>query len=67
LTAFDEIRRIVMNDSALMESLTSAETDAALHAQVISLAQAHNLQLTVAELLEVARANRKSWLERSLP
>jgi ribosome biogenesis protein Nip4 len=66
LSDFDEIRRIVMEDSSLMRALTSAETEAELFALVIALGGERGFELTVAQLEEIARANRRAWFERWL-
>jgi hypothetical protein len=66
LSDFDEIRRIVMEDSGLMRVLTSAETEAELFALVIALGRDRGLEIAVAQLEEIARANRRAWLERWL-
>jgi hypothetical protein len=66
LDNFDEIRRIVMEDSSLMASLTSAETEAELFDLVSALGHSRGLELTTAELREIVRANRRAWLERWL-
>jgi hypothetical protein len=63
---FDEIRRIVMEDSGLMRALTSAETEAELFTLVIALGRERGIELTVAHLEEIARANRRAWFERWL-
>jgi hypothetical protein len=67
LSDFDEIRQIVMEDSALMIALTSVATEAALFARVIELAKERGIELTNAELAGTVRANRRAWLERWLP
>jgi hypothetical protein len=63
---FDEIRRIVLDDSGLMRTLTSAETEAELFALVIALGRERGIELTVTQLEEIARANRRAWFERWL-
>jgi hypothetical protein len=63
---FDEIRRIVMEDSSLMASFTSAETEAELFDLLIALGRSRGLELTATELGEIAHANRRAWLERWL-
>jgi hypothetical protein len=63
---FDQLRRIVMEDPALMRELTAAPTQADLFARVIALGRQRGLHLTIAELEEIVRANRRSWLERWL-
>ena len=55
-----------MKDSGLMRSLTSAETEAELFALVIALGRERGLELTVAQLEEIARTNRRAWFERWL-
>jgi len=65
-TPFDQLRRIVMEDPALMAELTPAPNQAELFAQVISLGRQRGLQLTIPELEEIVRANRRSWLERGI-
>jgi hypothetical protein len=67
LSDFDEIRRIVMEDAALMPALTSAATEAELFALVIALAAERGIELTIADLAGIVRSNRRSWLERWLP
>jgi hypothetical protein len=66
LSDFDEIRRIVMEDSALMSAFTSAATEAELFALAIALAKERGIELTLAELGEIVRANRRAWFERWL-
>jgi hypothetical protein len=66
LSDFDEIRRIVMEDSGLMRAMTSAGTEAELFALVIALGRERGIELTVAQLEEIARANRRAWFERWL-
>jgi hypothetical protein len=63
---FDEIRRIVMEDAGLMRALTALETEEELFALVIALGRERGIALTVAELEEIARANRRAWFERWL-
>jgi hypothetical protein len=63
---FDEIRRIVMEEPRLMEALSTAATDAELFAGVVTLGIERGLEVTAAELEEIARANRRRWLERWL-
>jgi hypothetical protein len=53
-----------MEDPALMREFTSAQNHADLFAQVISLSRRHGLEITISELEEIVRANRRSWLER---
>lgn len=55
-----------MEDPALMRELTSAASQSDLFAQVISLGLQHGLHITISELEEIVRANRRSWLERWL-
>lgn len=55
-----------MEDPALMRELTAAPTQADLFARVIALGRQRGLHLTIAELEEIVRANRRSWLERWL-
>jgi hypothetical protein len=66
LSNFDEIRWIVMEDSGLMAAMTSAATEAELFALVIALGRQRGMELTCAELDEIARANRRTWFERWL-
>jgi hypothetical protein len=63
---FDEIRRMVIEDSGLTRALTSAETEAELFAQVIALGRERGIELTVIQLEEIVRANRRAWFERWL-
>jgi hypothetical protein len=63
---FDEIRRIVIEDSGLTRALTSAETEAELFALVIALGRERGIELTVTQLEEIVRANRRAWFERWL-
>jgi hypothetical protein len=67
LNNFNEIRRIVMADSGLMRRLTETASEADLFAAVIDLARAHGIELTVAELEKIVRANRVAWFERWVP
>jgi hypothetical protein len=67
LSNFDEIRRIVMDDSGSMSTLTSVESEAELFARVIALGRERGIELTSDELAEIVRANRRAWLERWLP
>ncbi len=55
-----------MEDPSLMREFTSASNQADLFSQVISLGRQHGLHITIAELEEIVRANRRSWLERWL-
>lgn len=66
LSNFEEIRRIVIEDPDLMASLTAAATEAQLFSLVIALGQERGPEVTVGELEEIARANRRAWLERWL-
>jgi len=63
---FNKLLRIVIEDSTAMPALTSAETKDALFALVIELGRDRGIELSLGELEEVARANRKAWLERWL-
>jgi len=49
-----------------MRALTSAETDSELFALVIALGRERGIELTVAQLEEIVRANRRAWFERWL-
>lgn len=53
-----------MEDPALMGRLTAVKNQADLFAEVISLGRRHGLEITIPELEEVVRANRRSWIER---
>lgn len=64
---FDDIRRIVMEDPVLMATLTAAPTEPALFSLVIGLARERGIEITPAELEEIARAGRRAFLERWLP
>lgn len=55
-----------MEDSALMRALTSSETEAELFALVMALGRERGIELTVAQLDEIGRANRRAWFERWL-
>lgn len=55
-----------MADSGLMQRLTAVSNTADLYTALIALARTHGLELTVAELEKIARANRQAWLERWL-
>jgi hypothetical protein len=66
LSDFDEIQRILLEDSGLIPALTSAETEAELFALVIALGRERGLELRVAQPEEIARANRRAWFERWL-
>ena len=63
---FAELRAIILNDAALMAELTSAPNQPDLFAKVIALSQQHGLRITIPELEEIVRANRRSWLERGI-
>jgi hypothetical protein len=67
LSNFDEIRRLVMEDSGLMSTLTSVETEAELFVLVIALGRERGIELASDDLPEIVRANRRAWLERWLP
>jgi hypothetical protein len=67
LSNFDEIRRIVMDDSGLMSALTSVESEAELFARVIALGHKRGIELASVDLAEIVCANRRAWLERWLP
>lgn len=56
-----------MADPGLMRRMTEIASEADLFAAVIALARAHGIELTVAELQEMVRANRVAWFERWLP
>lgn len=49
-----------------MPALTSAGTEAELFAMVLALGRERGIELTVAELEEIVRANRRAWFERWL-
>jgi hypothetical protein len=55
-----------MEDPALMRELTSAPNQTDLFVKVMALGQQRGLQITIPELEEIVRANRRSWLERWL-
>ena len=55
-----------MEDPDLMSALTALETEAELFACVVALGRERGIALTVAELAEIVRANRRAWLERWL-
>ena len=55
-----------MEDPALMRELTSAPNLADLFKQVIALGEQRGLRITISELEEIVRANRRFWLERWL-
>ncbi len=63
---FDEIRRVVMEDQDLMAELTPLATETELFARVIELGRERGIAVTVDELVEIVRANRREWLERWL-
>ena len=56
-----------MADLGLMQRLTAASTEVDLFAAVITLGHANGIELTVAELEAIARANRRAWFERWIP
>ena len=56
----------MIEDPDLMRELTSAQNESQLFERVVSLGREHALPVTVAELEEIVRANRRSWLERWL-
>jgi hypothetical protein len=66
VTDFDEIRRIVMDDSRLTETFTSTGSQEELFGLVIALGRERGLDVTTAQLEETVRLNRRSWLERWL-
>jgi hypothetical protein len=66
LSRFAEIRRIVMTEPGLVARLTAAASDAELFSMVIALGRERGIELSVPELEEIARANRRAWLERWL-
>ena len=55
-----------MEEAQLMAAFSAATTDAELFARVIALGNERGLEVTPAELKEVAGANRRAWLERWL-
>lgn len=61
---FEKLRLIAMEDPALIGRLAAVENQADLFAEVISLGRRHGLEITIPELEEVVRANRRSWIER---
>ena len=64
---FVEILRLVIADPGLTRELASAANEAELFPKVIALGRSHGIEVTVAELEEITRANRRAWLERWLP
>lgn len=56
-----------MADPGLMRRLTEMASEADLFAAVIDRARAHGVELTVAQLQEIVRANRVAWFERWVP
>jgi hypothetical protein len=56
-----------MADSGLMQRLTVVSAEEDLFAAVIALGRAKGIELTVAELEAIARANRLAWFERWVP
>jgi hypothetical protein len=55
-----------MEDPSLTAALTSAQDQSELFELVVSLGREHALPVTIPELEEIVRANRRSWLERWL-
>jgi hypothetical protein len=51
---------------SMMRALTEVESEAELFALVIALGRERGVELAVAQLAEIARANRRAWLERRL-
>lgn len=66
MTPFEDLRAIVLNDPALIRELAAIPTQENLFARVIFLASQRGLDVARAELEEVVRANRRSWLERGI-
>jgi hypothetical protein len=56
-----------MANPALMSEFTAISGEAELFRKTIELGHAHGVELTEAQLTEIARANRRAWLERWLP
>lgn len=67
MSDFAELLRIVVGDPALMESFTSARSEAELFAMAIALGGERGLSITAAELRRAVVANRQAWLERWIP
>jgi hypothetical protein len=65
LINFDEIRRIIVDDPALMRTFTAAP-EAELFAATIALGHSRGLEITVEELKQIVDANRRESLERWL-
>ena len=66
MSGFDEVRRRVVGDANLTAALASTATEAELFALVIALGQERGIELTVTELEEIVRTNRRAWFERWL-
>lgn len=66
MTPFEELRTIVLNDPALLQELAAIPAQEDLFAHVIFLGSRRELAVSRAELEEIVRANRRSWLERWL-
>ena len=56
-----------MADPGLMPRLTETASEADLFTVVMGVARAHGIELTVAELQGIVRANRVAWFERWVP
>ena len=56
-----------MADSGLMKRFTAVSTEVDLFAAVMALGRVNGIELTVAELEAIARANRLAWFERWVP
>ena len=61
---FLQIRMLVLSDAALQEELRGAPDEAALFERVLALGREHGYELSEDDLRNVARANRRAWLER---
>ena len=66
MTPFEELRAIILNNPALLEELAAIPAQEDLFARVIFLGSRCGLAVSRAELEEIVRANRRSWLERWL-
>ena len=66
LQDFDQFRRIVFGDPALLDQLLQAPDLPSLMAAVIAAARDRGLDVTAEDLQAVANTNRRAWLERWL-
>lgn len=61
---FEELRRIVLQDSALQKELQKISDHEEFVAKVVEIACAKSLNVENEDILEAMRENRRVWVER---